>query len=469
MPGQPAPAPVAAWIASLQWTGAGPAEGALALDEGPAFYHGGDAYRRVVPYFSNLAVAALLDAAPSAEALDVAERWITWSLANGGPHGVPPEWWYPTDGGPGTACPASLPTSPAMSQCDHVDATDSAAATLLDVARAYAQNGGSRLQLEAWLDDLRAVGQTLSALQDADGLTWARSDYPVKYLMDNAETVRGFRSLGVIERRLGHTAESDAAFQKADLAVAGIASLRDAGTGLWAWARHASGADETPSLDNWYADAVAQVWPVLFGAAPRAHAQAGYVALDAAYDGQTRPDWATATPDPSGFDWPAVGMAAVLAGDLDRAHDQVVSLWDRRVAPVGGQPFAPPFTVADAGWLLRVVTETHGGTAARQALVATAEAPAELPAPAGPSLTDLRPNPTVGSASMTLVPTVSGPVTAEVFDLQGRRVATAFQGVADAGVARTISVDAGGLPPGLYLVRVAGSAFVETRRLVVTR
>ena len=354
-PSRPTPEPLAAWIGALQ-VGEGPAAGAILLHPDPAFWLDGVGYRHVVPYFSTLAVTAWLDAAPSAEALAAAEGWMAWSLANRGAHGVPAEVWVGTDGAV-TTCPARLPTRPAVDRCDHVDATDSAAATLLDLARAYAEAGGDGRRLEAWRDGLRQQGAVLAALQDADGLTWARGDYRVKFLMDNAETVRGFRALADLERRWGAAAAARGAEASADRAAAGLAGLRDARTGLYAWARHADGRDDSPRLDRWYADAVAQVWPLLFGAAPADHARGGYRALDAAYDGTTRPDW-TAGVDASGFEWPAVGLAAALAGDRTRARAHVEAVWRRRVRPDAGRPFAGPFTVADAGWLLRAVVAT---------------------------------------------------------------------------------------------------------------
>ena len=354
-PPAPTPEPVAAWILGLQ-SRTGDAAGALALHADPALTLDGQPYRHVIPYFSNLALTAVLDAAPSAKALAATERWVDWSLARIGPRGVPPEHWVSASGDV-IDCPAEMNTQPAVDRCQAVDATDSAAATLLDLVRAYAHAGGDRQRLADWRGEVRAAGETLRGLQDRDGLTWARHDYRVKYLMDNAETVRGFRALAALER--GVYGDRDAA-RRADAlarrAATGLAGLRDPDTGLYVWARFEDGAEQPPDLDNWYADAVAQVWPLLFDAAPRAHAHAGFRAFADAYDGTERPDW-TVSADPSGFDWPAVGMASVLAGDPALARRQVRSLWARRVLP-GGGGFASPFTVADAGWLLRAVVAT---------------------------------------------------------------------------------------------------------------
>ena len=354
-PSTPAPEPISEWILGLQVESDGPADGALAMHTDPAFYLDGQPYRHVVPYFSNLALTSLLDAQPTLQALAATERWIEWTLAHIGPRGVPAEHWVDERGNE-TDCPTRLATTPQMDGCHAVDATDSAAATFIDLVRAYAEAGGTRAP--EWRDEVRAMAQVLRDLQDRDGLTWAKHDYRVKYLMDNAETVQGFRALATLERDVfGDLDAARRATDDADHAASGLADLRDPETGLYAWARLDDGSEQAVDLDNWYADAVAQVWPLLFDAAPHDDAEAGFLAFSDHYDGTKRPDW-TASADPSGFDWPAVGVAALRAGDHERAARQVRSLWARRVGARGDIVFASPFTVADAGWLLRAVVAT---------------------------------------------------------------------------------------------------------------
>ena len=78
------------------------------------------------------------------------------------------------------------------------------------------------------------------------------------------------------------------------------------------------------------------------------------------------------------------------------------------------------------------------------------------------------PNPTTTTATLHVrVPTPQR-VVAEVFDALGRRVAMPFDGeVSIAGA--DVHLDAQMLPPGLYVVRVRGESFVETRRVTVVR
>ena len=47
----------------------------------------------------------------------------------------------------------------------------------------------------------RALG-AIEATQDADGLTWAKPGYPVKYLVDQSETYAGLVAAGELGRML---------------------------------------------------------------------------------------------------------------------------------------------------------------------------------------------------------------------------------------------------------------------------
>jgi hypothetical protein len=84
-------------------------------------------------------------------------------------------------------------------------------------------------------------------------------------------------------------------------------------------------------------------------------------------------------------------------------------------------------------------------------------------------LSEAAPNPFRGEAWMTLQVRESQSVRAELYDVLGRRVATLHEGVLDAGREHRLSLDGRGLSSGLYLVRVAGERFAETRRVVVAR
>ncbi|MEM6326339.1 MAG: T9SS type A sorting domain-containing protein [Bacteroidota bacterium] len=77
------------------------------------------------------------------------------------------------------------------------------------------------------------------------------------------------------------------------------------------------------------------------------------------------------------------------------------------------------------------------------------------------------PNPTRGTASVTLSLPESGEVTVSVFDAMGREVASVRQ-VAAAGSHR-LGVPVAGLAPGVYVVRVESPSGTATRQMTVVR
>ena len=79
------------------------------------------------------------------------------------------------------------------------------------------------------------------------------------------------------------------------------------------------------------------------------------------------------------------------------------------------------------------------------------------------------PNPFRGEAWLTLQVREAQTVRADLYDVLGRRVATLHDGTLDAGREHRLALDGHGLSSGLYLVRVVGERFAETRRVVVAR
>ncbi|MDT0631230.1 T9SS type A sorting domain-containing protein [Rubrivirga litoralis] len=93
------------------------------------------------------------------------------------------------------------------------------------------------------------------------------------------------------------------------------------------------------------------------------------------------------------------------------------------------------------------------------------EAVAERETTVGPAY----PNPAVGPVRLDVHAATAQRVAADVYDALGRRVARAYEGSVGAGTPATVSVDTSTLAPGLYMVRVEGETFAETRRMVVAR
>lgn len=57
----------------------------------------------------------------------------------------------------------------------------------------------------------------------------------------------------------------------------------------------------------------------------------------------------------------------------------------------------------------------------------------------------------------------------DLFDLNGRRVDTLYEGFLQAGTPRRFTIGGNDLPSGVYLYRVVGEDFAESRAVVLVR
>ena len=148
------------------------------LDDGMIRMKGNGDPVWTVPYFSNFAAIALLAAyevRPNPKDLDRVERWLTWYARN--------------QEADGTIYDRSGSVSAYKSNGKR-DSTDSYAATFLMTAWRYKKACNKRPSDEIVNAARRAV-TAIDAVMQADGLTIAKPDYPIKYLMDNIEVYQG--------------------------------------------------------------------------------------------------------------------------------------------------------------------------------------------------------------------------------------------------------------------------------------
>ncbi|MEM6782547.1 MAG: T9SS type A sorting domain-containing protein, partial [Bacteroidota bacterium] len=83
-------------------------------------------------------------------------------------------------------------------------------------------------------------------------------------------------------------------------------------------------------------------------------------------------------------------------------------------------------------------------------------------------LDSVYPNPSTTTARVGFTLPAAEDATVEVFDLLGRRVATLTDGLRAAGE-HTVTLDAAGLPSGVYVVRLATPSASLTERVTVVR
>jgi hypothetical protein len=80
-----------------------------------------------------------------------------------------------------------------------------------------------------------------------------------------------------------------------------------------------------------------------------------------------------------------------------------------------------------------------------------------------------RPHPVRRQTTIDVTVKEAQPVTVEVYDVLGRRVAVPFEEEIEGQQTRRIRVDASGFSSGVYFVRVRGESFATTERLTVVK
>ena len=365
-PRPPDAAVLAHWINAQQFRNPElPSHGGLKVHPGVATIGAdGKRYCRVSPYSANLGVLGMLRTkAPGC--VNLADHWIRWYFAHlntqSAPDGVPYEHFYLADGGGETTC-----VKPGDSVlCHYNDATDSAAATFFSVLWAAHEAGfaSTTLNTAGRKKLVETLAEVLLDLQQTDGLCWAKSDFRVKYLEDNCEVFAGLRDLANLEHDVFNDAGHSTLYRNAAARVQqGIfKELYDPKTKLYVIAKFEDNNRAAADLDKWFPDTQAQSWPHLFGVVSPADPKTRGVmfAVNARWSGQIKPDWA-ANPDQINHGSIEAGdaYAALLAGDTQRVRTYVQAVKRLKFpASADASGFEWPFNVAEAGWLLQIVTQ----------------------------------------------------------------------------------------------------------------
>ncbi|PYI55651.1 hypothetical protein [Paenibacillus flagellatus] len=241
----------AQWIAGLAFeSGAIPTYGA------PISNYGGK--YRVVPYFTNMALLGLLERPEHAQTVRRYADWYFSRLNRTASADVPAgsvfDYIVETDRTTETAT-------------GDFDSTDSYASTFLNVLRKYAAVTGDTAYLRAHEADIRLIAQAMLSTQQADGLTWAKPAYRVKYLMDNTEVYKGLVDAEWIASSVFGDATAAAEYRrKAEEVKAGIENgLWSADRQAYAYAKMEDGSLLYPDWNSFYADATAQLFPIWTG------------------------------------------------------------------------------------------------------------------------------------------------------------------------------------------------------------
>lgn len=275
------------------------------------------------PYFANLSARALLKAPDN---LAVVEAYMDWYLGHLNQDGTIDD--YRVEAG------AEVTTG-------DYDSSDSYAATFLSLVDAWVAAGGNPEWVRRNRAALDRVAGAIVAVTDRDGLTWAKPGYPAKLLMDNCEVYRGWTDWAHLLDGLGDRRGARTARERAERIRRGLAKLKQP-AGLWAWALTKEGTAAPPDMTQFYPDAVAQLFPLIFGLTTD---DAGYHAFDASH-----PAWRNL--EAGDFPWLLPIYAAALAGDQPAVEQALAAVRE------GHQDLTWPWYIAESAWVIEA-----GGTA----------------------------------------------------------------------------------------------------------
>lgn len=312
----------------------------------------GRAWHHIAAYEGNLGMIGALRIDPTLR--DDAAAWLRWQFRHmpvrGTRQGVLYDRWVLGDGSSQTTCPPDVPAV----HCRQIDATDSTIASMFLLAQAYLRHGGDPALLRDPVNRsvLEKSAETLAVLQQSHGLSWAKTEHAVAYLMDAVEVAAGWRAYAEIQQTVWSApADALASRYRALRTATGIEQrLWDAGPGLWRVSLEA-GAPATGA--HWYPDAMAQAWPLIWSPSEQQsiHIRSRGAWQRAGADWrQSERDWPSRNVDPAGFWWPAAAVAAHCIGDTASASAWVARARAAWLDPAA--PFAWPFQVSDLLWLL---------------------------------------------------------------------------------------------------------------------
>ena len=294
----------------------------------------------VWPYLSHFAALGLVRATEvtgDQKYLDAAWKWLAWYQAHMDAQGFVTD--YALSNG-------------VMTSTGFMDSTDSYAGMFLMAIRAaYAARAGQLSKLQTLAPGIEAAVRAIEATQDADGLTWAKPTWKVKYLMDQAEAYAGLVAGGDVAAVLGNATLATRARNDAARMKTGVAELWNTLALSYDWAEHESGARIANQWPVLYSDSLQQAWAVAFGLVDATRA----TGLINAFFG-AQPNWAlpaasalfdNGSQQSVGY-WPVAGLAFRTVGLDTVAASAATSI---RAAALQSNR-AWPFTTGNAGQLI---------------------------------------------------------------------------------------------------------------------
>ncbi len=284
---------------------------------------------RMNPYFADIAALALLDDAE--KYADNVVKYMDWHFAHlntakedfNGLDGTIYDYVITVKNGEIVSEAVSQPED-----ADPYDTTDSYAATFLTVVYKYLCKTGDSDYLVAHASDLeRITGVIFSNLQN--GLTYAKPNHRIKYLMDNCEVYEGALAAAGIFERITDCGKNEYAALRDDCTKLASALKEKINTELWrpvggyyspGITAYVSIPAKIFSWDLYYPQATSQLFPIICGVIEpnTQRAQSLYGKFCESYNWQN-------FEYPDDFYWGANAYAAAIMGDAERVTEYMTN------------------------------------------------------------------------------------------------------------------------------------------------
>ena len=282
---------------------------------------------RIMPYFSNLGVMGFTE---KPTYYPNVKNWMEWYWNNVswpdkfGIYGSINDFDVGSNG-------AETPVPDPDAQGNHhPDSTDSYAGTFLSLAYAYYNTGDSAAR--SYITSIQPpnsnrldyVGEVVVHTKQSNGLTWARPDYNIEYLMDNCEAYRGLRDLANLYTAYGLTTQASFYNTHADQMLNGIqTALWNSANNDYYWYTTDSGSSGSVNWNVFYPDSVSQLFPIAFGVIQPTDQRAKDIW--STFQSHWQNQWTTLSTGDQ-YPWVIIGYVAALMGDTTDANTFINNL-----------------------------------------------------------------------------------------------------------------------------------------------
>lgn len=302
----------------------------------------------VNPYFSSIATLAILR---HGDGLQTAEKYYNWHFERLNEDGSIYDY---------EAVIENKKIVSENSKADY-DSADSYAALFLVSLWEYIEAGGSTEYILGNKDKIYLIIHLMTSLIDEDGLSTVSYDNGTKYLMDNCEVYAGLNSAShilekVMLRQHGMFSKEYWNIRKQIMSLKLLAYKMKAAIEIYLWNNERGCYDvgissngnaiQADECNDFYPDAVAQLFPIVFDLINPRGQRAQYI-----YDKFSKEfEWQSLShyyDNKSSFYWGIITFCGSIMGDKDKVEQYIRALYNAE-AP----DYNYPLYNADAAWVI---------------------------------------------------------------------------------------------------------------------